>query len=318
MQAATTCIYNGEEISITEALRLRETDKEIVKRGEFTCISCGEQVRTHEAGGHVSAHFEHLSRNVDCPLSHQANQPVKKEESTGGVWTYDELKAATVAYLGMLADELDGKPINKAAVRRSLKEEGEPLHGRSDASIEYRMQNISAVLEGLGLPRIKGYRPAKNVGSNTVEKIVAVLDELGHVARQDYEPTADDEELAKRTKALRKKGFSGPPKGKKKPKRVTSTNHQTFERDAAVRAYVLEQAKGICELCGQPGPFETADGDLFLEVHHVVPLAKDGPDTVDNAVAICPNCHRRCHLSADRDEAVEELYSKVGRLRKAD
>lgn len=89
---------------------------------------------------------------------------------------------------------------------------------------------------------------------------------------------------------------------------------QIFVRDPAVRAFVLEQAGGICELCGERGPFLTPDGDWFLEVHHVIQLANGGPDTIENTVAVCPNCHRRLHLSADRDEAVERLYSRISRL----
>jgi 5-methylcytosine-specific restriction protein A len=30
-------------------------------------------------------------------------------------------------------------------------------------------------------------------------------------------------------------------------------------------------------------------------VHHRIPLAKGGEDSVDNAVAVCPNCHRKGH-----------------------
>jgi len=32
-----------------------------------------------------------------------------------------------------------------------------------------------------------------------------------------------------------------------------------------------------------------------LEVHHKVPLAEGGDDTVENAIALCPNCHRHAH-----------------------
>ena len=37
------------------------------------------------------------------------------------------------------------------------------------------------------------------------------------------------------------------------------------------------------------------EGDPFLEVHHIKWLARKGNDTLDNAVALCPNCHRRMH-----------------------
>lgn len=31
--------------------------------------------------------------------------------------------------------------------------------------------------------------------------------------------------------------------------------------------------------------------DLFIEVHHIIPQEENGPDTIDNAAPLCPNCH---------------------------
>lgn len=72
------------------------------------------------------------------------------------------------------------------------------------------------------------------------------------------------------------------------------------ECSATVRQSVLRRAKGVCELCGQRG-FTTASGSIYLETHHVVSLADDGPDHESNVVAICPQDHRRAHFAAERD-----------------
>ena len=40
---------------------------------------------------------------------------------------------------------------------------------------------------------------------------------------------------------------------------------------------------------------QNIDGTHYLEVHHIDQLAKGGADTVENAVALCPNCHRKMH-----------------------
>ncbi|MER0800158.1 HNH endonuclease signature motif containing protein [Pseudomonas aeruginosa] len=72
---------------------------------------------------------------------------------------------------------------------------------------------------------------------------------------------------------------------------------QDFERNPDVVAEVLFRADGMCEGCGSPAPFlRASDSTPYLEVHHVVRLADGGEDTVENALALCPNCHRREHF----------------------
>jgi len=81
-------------------------------------------------------------------------------------------------------------------------------------------------------------------------------------------------------------------------------------RSAAVRAYALLRAAGRCEACEAPAPFATTDGP-FLEVHHIDRLADGGPDRIDRVAGVCPNCHRRCHLSADAKEFNDALRTRV-------
>ncbi|WP_241666928.1 HNH endonuclease [Muricoccus nepalensis] len=81
----------------------------------------------------------------------------------------------------------------------------------------------------------------------------------------------------------------------KKPKRRMIVSYN-FERNADVVAEVLAQAAGICGGCGSEAPFtRNSDGTPYLEVHHRRPLAAGGADCVENAIALCPNCHRREH-----------------------
>lgn len=81
-------------------------------------------------------------------------------------------------------------------------------------------------------------------------------------------------------------------------------------RSAEVRKKVLQRAKGFCEYCGEPG-FQMANGAVYLETHHVVPLADAGPDEEWNVIAICPNDHRRAHYAMDRDRLTNELIEKL-------
>jgi 5-methylcytosine-specific restriction enzyme A len=74
-----------------------------------------------------------------------------------------------------------------------------------------------------------------------------------------------------------------------------------YPRSKEVRDAVLHRAGGFCEHCSKPG-FETDKGAIFLETHHVIPLAEEGPDEIWNVVALCPNDHRRAHFAFDRLE----------------
>ncbi len=79
------------------------------------------------------------------------------------------------------------------------------------------------------------------------------------------------------------------------PEKVQVTS-VAYRRNPNVVAEVLAQANGKCARCQNRAPFlRISDGTPFLEVHHVVPLAEGGEDTVENAIAVCPNCHRFLH-----------------------
>lgn len=87
-------------------------------------------------------------------------------------------------------------------------------------------------------------------------------------------------------------------RAKKFPKQVQVTT-TTYQRNADVIAEVLDRANGICERCGATAPFiRASDGTPYLEVHHKIRLADGGEDTVENAIGVCPNCHRELHFGA--------------------
>jgi len=227
-------------------------------------------------------------------------------------WTDRELEAAVDAYFVILEKELRGEPYNKAEMNRQLR--SSVLSQRSKGSIEYRMQNISDVLQKLCHPFIQGYIPMHNVGTNLSERIKKLILRKNLVNEKDYATTADEAELENRVRSLLSKGVVGKPQGRRQPKRQQSSQ-TAFERDPLVKAWVLQEANGICELCGKVGPFIDKSGKFFLEVHHVVFLADGGSDVLENTVALCPNCHRKCHFSPDADAARQELRDKVERIK---
>ncbi|MDH4653466.1 HNH endonuclease [Pseudomonas sp. JG-B] len=71
---------------------------------------------------------------------------------------------------------------------------------------------------------------------------------------------------------------------------------QQHQRSPYVAEHAKRRAKGHCELCKQPSPFADKAGRPYLETHHIVWLARGGADTIENTVALCPNCHKRMHI----------------------
>lgn len=86
-----------------------------------------------------------------------------------------------------------------------------------------------------------------------------------------------------------------------------------YDRDANIVEYTKRQAKGICQLCEKNAPFVKQNGDPYLECHHIIPLSEGGGDTVDNTVALCPNCHRKMHtlnLECDKLALMNKVESR--------
>jgi len=77
-----------------------------------------------------------------------------------------------------------------------------------------------------------------------------------------------------------------------------------YETSEELKELAKRKAKGKCMLCGENAPFADRDNQPYLEEHHIIWLSLGGPDTENNVVALCPNCHRKMHvldLKADRD-----------------
>lgn len=74
-------------------------------------------------------------------------------------WSNIEVELIVADYFNMLQNELVGNDYKKAEHRRNLLP---LLNNRSEGSIEFKHQNISAVLANLGQPFIKGYLPRFN------------------------------------------------------------------------------------------------------------------------------------------------------------
>lgn len=91
---------------------------------------------------------------------------------SNGAWTDRENDLIVADYFAMLADDVHGRHYSKAEHRRALLP---LLNDRSEGSIEFKHQNISAVLKGLGEDWIPGYKPAVNFQTTLVKAVVRWL-----------------------------------------------------------------------------------------------------------------------------------------------
>lgn len=104
-------------------------------------------------------------------------------------------------------------------------------------------------------------------------------------------------ESAKSSREVRQERLKKAPA---KPKKIPRTVY-VYQRNPDVVAEVLDRANGVCERCKKPAPFnrrkqeDEKEGTPYLEVHHKIFLSHGGDDTVENAEALCPNCHREKH-----------------------
>jgi len=92
----------------------------------------------------------------------------------------------------------------------------------------------------------------------------------------------------------------------------------SYSRDQKIRSFVINRAKGRCEYCGELG-FLMSDGrSHYIEAHHIIGLADEGEDSVENVIALCPKHHREAHFGANRinlEAEMAKLIKTIGKMR---
>lgn len=92
----------------------------------------------------------------------------------------------------------------------------------------------------------------------------------------------------------------------------TENEGYAYTRSIEVRNTVLKRSNGHCEYCNEKG-FLTSNDTLYLEVHHVVPLFKNGADDIWNTVGVCPKHHREAHFGKSRLELLDYFVSYLSK-----
>ena len=85
-------------------------------------------------------------------------------------------------------------------------------------------------------------------------------------------------------------------------------NAYEYDRNPLVITIARKRAGHSCEVhaCSHP-TFETSEGVRYIEVHHIVPLAEGGQDTIANVACLCPTHHREVHLGVRAVELTSYL-----------
>ncbi|MEO7497747.1 MAG: HNH endonuclease signature motif containing protein [Massilia sp.] len=243
---------------------------------------------------------------------------------------------------GMFVLEADGEP-TAVIIKATLSDGAYPNEWIEEPTkLKYYLKAISgkfnedfkankAILKNVGLPIVTFVRQKANAdfvfaGLFAYETLLNNADSSKAfvLSRKNSEvqgPVSDSEFVANRlSKSIaRSQGSSRGlrlarlAKAPKKPAkfRVVST---VYDRNSDVIAEVLFRARGICGGCSNPAPFNRlTDGTPYLEVHHRVHLANGGDDTVENAIALCPNCHRQRHygVSIDGIDVITSIEEKI-------
>ena len=110
--------------------------------------------------------------------------------STGEDWSREEVIATVNEYMAMLRMEYAGQPYNKTEYRKALVKR---LQGRSEGSVEFKHQNISAALDELGYFWIPGYKPRSNrqqLLQEEVERWIRANPDFDQLASQAAEAMA--------------------------------------------------------------------------------------------------------------------------------
>src|SRR6267378_3801840 len=115
------------------------------------------------------------------------------ETKIGTDWQHDELDTIIEDYFAMLAADLAGQQYVKSQHCAALM----ARIGRTHRSVEFKHQNISAVLDELGMPWILGYKPKRNYQNAIFDAIDRYLSRnagiLETVAAAPTEPTPQSE-----------------------------------------------------------------------------------------------------------------------------
>jgi len=213
----------------------------------------------------------------------------------GEDWTAAEVDATVASYFGMLKREARQERYVKAEFNAELRES---LRGRSKGSVELKYANVSSVLDTLGLPFVRGYKPRSNVQlrlrqavqqyvqdhTALVQDIVDAMEEVKAPAERQFkavvvepptlEPVIKTEGTGKRTRLPRKTDFAQRDEANRRLGRAGEQWALGFEHRRLVDAGLadlVQRVDWVSERLGDGAgydilSFESGERHRFIEV----------------------------------------------------
>lgn len=228
-----------------------------------------------------------------------------RNEAVAGLWAYAETYQGVVSRLpgspvsrvaldiGRAVSGVYAKVMNFRSLDPRVAGQGMSAAGREDKAIWNEFYDDATSTLRMGLLRSEFARlwidDDVSVPKPAEAKAKAAI--IGLEAHRLEEQELS--QLLAKYRAQRQSGTSHRPAS-----RVLSA--RTYERDPLVIAIAKKRAGHNCEVsdCNHP-IFETAPGLNYTEVHHIIPLADGGEDTIENVACLCAAHHREVHLGIE-------------------
>lgn len=151
---------------------------------------------------------------------------------------------------------------------------------------------------------------------DSIREIIKSQEEWKRVIKEQLIVNNNFSEMYNEFSRLKHKYFDNIPLKyiKDKLSNCSESQSSVYTRSVFIKEYARRVSNGVCQLCDKDAPFRDKHGKPFLEVHHIQYLSEGGSDSMENVVALCPNCHRKIHqlqLEADFKIVLEKAKANL-------
>ena len=146
-------------------------------------------------------------------------------------WSKIEVALIVADYFDMLVKELNRNPYKKSDHRRQILP---LLNNRSEGSVEFKHQNISAILINLGQPYITGYLPRYNYQNLLEDEVIEYLINHSEI-ESDFRQFAEKDLIKPKTGLDFEKIIVAP------PQIITMNEPREFYQHKAIKINYLEK-----------------------------------------------------------------------------